>query len=399
MTTAPTASSGSSARATVAPSTPVGPSILISCGGTGGHLSPGIALAEGLRGRGYAVTLLISEKKIDARLVEKYPHFEFVRIAGAPLAWSPRPLARFVSSQLRGLAFSRRLIRERRPVAIVGFGGFTSASILLAGAMAGVPVALHEANRVPGKAVRVMGRLAKRVYLPPGVGLPQAKPGIVRPAGLPVRAEIRRYPAAEARAAMGLRPEGKVVVVLGGSQGASSLNTWARTAAPALAAAGVQLYCVTGPGKGDGTTEQLPGPNGDMLPVIFSPFCDRMAELMSAADLVVSRAGAGTIAELVRCETPAVLVPYPFAADDHQAANAAYFVEHGGGVAVDDAVVAGITPQVLTLLADDAALAAYRQSLRRLEQADALGTVLDDLERLINPSEPPREAVGRAQTA
>ncbi len=372
---------------------------LISCGGTGGHLSPGIALAEGLQARGHAVTLLISHKKVDARLIEKYPHFEFVRIAGAPLAFHPVKLARFFKTQIQGLLFARQLVRETRPVAIVGFGGFTSTSIILAGVMARVPVALHEANRVPGKAIRFLSRFARRVYLPPGITLETIKPQALRHAGLPVRAEIQRHGVAEARASLGLRPDAKVVAVLGGSQGATSLNRWAQEAAPELAQAGVQLYAVTGPGKGKGSTAVLPTATGETVPVVFSPFCDRMAELMSAADLVISRAGAGTLAELVRCETPAILAPYPFAADDHQAANAAYFEAQGGGMVVSDSAVAGLTPRVLALLADGTELAQWRENLRRMDQANALAGVLEDLETLISPPAPPHGSVRRPQTA
>ena len=165
---------------------------LISCGGTGGHLSPGIALAEGLVARGHAVTLLISHKKVDARLIEKYPGLRFMRLPGSGFGWNPVALIRFIVTQTHGFFFSLRQVRSVRPDGIVGFGGFTSASIIVAGALRGVPVVLHEANRVPGRAIRLLGRLAKRVYLPPGVRLPRVRAGIVRPMGLPVRREFVR---------------------------------------------------------------------------------------------------------------------------------------------------------------------------------------------------------------
>lgn len=358
---------------------------LISCGGTGGHLSPGIALAEGLAARGHRATLLISNKKVDTTLIAKYPELAFERIPGAPLAWSLAGLARFVVSQGKGLRFAWRLVRRERPAAIVGFGGFTTASVILVGAVLGVPVLLHEANRVPGRAIRLLGPLARRVYLPEGVSVGGVKAERRRAAGLPVRAEIRRCETTAARESFGLRAVGKVLAVLGGSQGASSLNAWAEREAERLAAAGVQVYVVTGPAKVAGRSWGAAGPGGGGWPVVFSPFCDRMAELMSAADLVVSRAGAGTIAELVRCETPAVLVPYPHAADNHQAANAEYFTRQGGGVMVADDALAGMTEVVLAAIGDDARLGEWRVNLRRMDQADALAVVLDDLEVLTAP--------------
>ena len=292
-----------------------GKRFLIACGGTGGHLSPGIALAEGLVARGNRVTLLISHKKVDARLVEKYPHFTFLRIPGAPFSWKPAGLVRFLWQQLKGLSFGISLVRRERPHAIIGFGGFTTASIILAGFLHRVPVALHEANHVPGRAIRRLSKLARRVYLPPGDTLPGLKPGKLLSLGLPVRREIARESTSAARAVFDLDSSQPVLVVLGGSQGATALNDWARTHAAAFAAEGIQTYCVTGLGKSEGEVTEYLRRDGGTAKVIFSPFCDRMGTLMSAADLVVSRAGAGTLAELARCGTPSILIPFPHAAD------------------------------------------------------------------------------------
>lgn len=355
---------------------------LISCGGTGGHLSPGIALAEGLRARGHRVTLFISHKKIDARLIEKYPDLSFVRIPGAPFGLHPLTFARFVWHQTHAFFFSLRQVRTLRPAGIVGFGGFTTASLMVAGALAGIPVALHEANRVPGRAIRLLGRLARRVYLPPGVELPQARAGAVRAAGLPVRREISRGSGAAARTALGLDPHRPVLAVLGGSQGASALNDWARRQAERLAREGVQLYCVTGPGKGEEGAKTFPGPGGVPVQAVFISFSDRMADILSAADLVVSRAGAGTIAELIRCRTPAVLVPYPQAADNHQAANAAWFAREGGGGVVAQTEVDGLDREVPGWLHDAERLNRARLELERLDRSDPLSFMLDDLESL-----------------
>ena len=192
---------------------------LIACGGTGGHLAPGIALAEGLALRGHRATLLVSRKRIDARLLEKYPRLETVAVPGAPFTLRPPGCLRFLWEQSRGFFRCRRLVRAVRPEAIVGFGGWTTAAVVLAGALYGVPIALHEANRVPGRAIRMLGRLAWRVYLPPGVSLPGVRAEALRFAGLPVRAEIVRGPRAAACAALGLDPACRILVVLGGSRG------------------------------------------------------------------------------------------------------------------------------------------------------------------------------------
>jgi len=379
-----------------APAPPGSRAFLLSCGGTGGHLSPGIALAEGLAARGHRPILLISHKKVDTRLASKYPALRFEPIPGTPFGAHPAVLGRFLVSQSKGYAAGRRLVRAERPAAIVGFGGFTTASVILAGRLHGVPVALHESNRVPGKAVRHLARFADRVWLPPGIALPgrPADDPRVRAAAMPVRAEIVRVPRAEAAARLGLDPAKKILAVFGGSQGATPLNSWARDAARDLAARGVQLVCVTGLGKGEAAFTENPGPSlpaattslSTPRPAVRSawiPFCDDVAGLLSAADLVVARAGAGSLAEFARIGVPAVLVPYPQAADDHQRANAAWFCEQGGGVVLDQTAIAGLTSLATSLVLDDTKLAGFRAGLARIDAAPSLEFMLNDLDRLV----------------
>lgn len=362
---------------------------LISCGGTGGHLSPGISLAEGLIARGHTATLLISRKKVDARLLEKYPALKFERMPGRPFSWHPVRLALCCVSQLRSMIFCIRLIARSNPDAVVGFGGFTSAPIVLAGRLGGVPVALHESNRVPGMAVRLLGRFATRVYLPAGVRIRSVGAAATRQVGLPVRHEIVRLNRAESRVALGLEVGPKVLAILGGSQGAVTFNAWVRSHVEALAAEGVQVYCLTGLGKGQEEVRELKARSGAAVKLIFVPFCDRMAELLSAADLVISRAGAGTIAELIRCETPAILVPYPHAADNHQRANAAFFERQGGGLVVDQARIATLQSEVLDAIFNDWLLRKFRGNLKRMDRANSLELMIRDLESLTGSASSP----------
>ncbi|TAG31260.1 MAG: UDP-N-acetylglucosamine--N-acetylmuramyl-(pentapeptide) pyrophosphoryl-undecaprenol N-acetylglucosamine transferase [Verrucomicrobia bacterium] len=363
--------------------TPPGRTFLLSCGGTGGHLSPGIALAEGLVARGHRAVLLISHKKVDTRLAAKYPALQFEPIPGTPFGGHPAVLGRFLISQSKGFGVGWKLVRRTRPAAIIGFGGFTTASVVLAGALHGVPVALHEANRVPGKAVRTLARFAQRVWLPPGVELPKVPNAKIRAAGLPVRAEIVRVPQVEAATRLGLDPSRKVLVVFGGSQGASALNQWARDAAQNLARVGIQLACVTGLGKGEAAFTEAPGQAGTKVRSAWIPFCDDVASLLSAADLVVARAGAGSLAEFARIGVPAVLVPYPQATDDHQRANAAYFASQEGGVVLDQNSLVQLTPLATSLILDSDRLARHRQALSRLAAEPSLDFILDDLAALL----------------
>lgn len=254
-------------------------SFLIACGGTGGHLAPGIALAEALRARGHATTLFISRKQIDARLCGKYPDLTTVSVPETAFSWRPDRAVRFFARQLQGLAFSLNYLRRNKPDVIVGFGGFTNTGIVIAGRWRHVPVALHEANRVPGRAIRWLSRIADRLYLPPGVRLPGRSGLFVRHTGLPVRNEVARVLRPEARAQLGIDPLQKLLVIVGGSQGAGPLNRWVEENLTALAQEGVQLWCVTGPGKGKAGVRELRTRNGATVRAWFESFTDRVGLL------------------------------------------------------------------------------------------------------------------------
>ena len=250
-----------------------------------------------------------------------------------------------------------------------------------------IPVALHEANRVPGRAVRLLSRFARRLYLPPGVHLRRARGGTVRAQGLPVRSEFQRIARAAALETLGIRPARRLVAVLGGSQGATALNDWTERNLEALALEGVQVFCVSGPGKRTTREERvLRTREGGEVTSYFVPFCDRMAELLSCADVVVSRAGAGTLAELARTGTPAVLVPFPHAADDHQAANAQFFEQQGGGMVVDQRFLGGLQKEIQELVFNDWLLGKFRENLSRMDQENSLASMIDDLEDLAGSS-------------
>lgn len=369
---------------------------LIACGGTGGHLSPGIALAEGLNARGHETTLLISRKQVDTRLIAKYPHLRFVRVPGAPFTLQPAGLLRFGWQQTAAFWTSARLIRARRPRVIVGFGGFTTTGIIIVAALFRRTVALHEANRVPGRAIRLLGGLARRLYLPPGVPMARVRRARIRHVGLPVRREILPLPRETARARLGFDPAGKVLAIFGGSQGAAALNQWVRDHLERLAGEGIQVCCVTGLGKGGDETRMLPGPSGRRMKAVFMPFCDDVATLLSAADLVVSRAGAGTIAELMRCATPAILVPFPHAADNHQWANARFFEQQGGGIAFDQHYLSDLEHEVRDIIFNDWLLRKFHANLERMDRANSLDVILNDLEDLSLPARPGRRKRRRA---
>jgi len=227
--------------------------------------------------------------------------------------------------------------------------------------------------------------------------VPGVRAARVRHVGLPVRREIVRRPREAAQIRLGFDPSQKLLVILGGSQGASALNGWVRGRLARLAGEGIQVCCVTGLGKGGDEVRTFPAKTGQSVRAVFLPFCDDVATLLSAADLVVSRAGAGTLAELIRCATPAILVPYPQAADNHQWANARFFEQLGGAVVIYQQYLVDLDREVRDIIFNDWLLGKFRANLQRMDRANSLDLILDDLTGLVarGPASAPSAEPGR----
>ncbi len=352
---------------------------LISCGGTGGHLSPGIAIAESLLDRGQGCLLVISRKQVDARLIENYQHLDFVKAPGAPFSLHPVRFLSFVIQQLWLLIFSFRFVRKYRPDVIIAFGGFISTGFAIAGIGRRCPLALHETNRKAGKATRFLSGLANRIYLPEGVRLGGVTPEKVLHLSYPLRSDIRRSTREAAREKLGIDIEGKLVVVLGGSQGAQILNEWVLENFESLAAEGINVYCVTGIGKGYECVQEFTNAKGGEFRAYFTPFTDQMSEVLSSADLVAGRAGSGTIAELVHCRVPSILIPLLHAAENHQLANARFLERQGGCIVLEQGRLEKLRSEILDVIFNDWLLGKFRQNLKLLERGDSAERIASDL--------------------
>ncbi|WOO43553.1 UDP-N-acetylglucosamine--N-acetylmuramyl-(pentapeptide) pyrophosphoryl-undecaprenol N-acetylglucosamine transferase [Rubellicoccus peritrichatus] len=356
---------------------------VISCGGTGGHLSPGIALAESLNAAGHESHLLISRKDVDSRLVSGYPQLDFIRSPGSGFSWKPIQFIKFNVQQLRALVFAVRLLSEKKPDAVIGFGGFLTVGVVFAGFVKGCPVILHEANRKPGRAIRLMSGFARRIYLPSGVSLRSLPPKTVRHLGYPVRKEIRPLSRDEARKRLGIDITGKLLLVLGGSQGALALNRWVKENFEKLADQGISVLCVTGLMKESRGQLERVSQDGHTAKAYFMPFTNQMAEVLSSADLVVSRAGAGSIAEFMRCRLPSILVPYPHATDNHQSANAQFVEQQGGAVVVAQEKLPQLIDEVTETIFNDFLLNELRSNLQRMDRDNSADYIVSDLESIL----------------
>jgi UDP-N-acetylglucosamine--N-acetylmuramyl-(pentapeptide) pyrophosphoryl-undecaprenol N-acetylglucosamine transferase len=335
-------------------------SVLLAGGGTAGHVSPLLALADCLRRRDpdVSVTALGTAEGLEARLVPErgYPLLEVPKV---PLPRRPSgDLLRLPASLRRAVAAAGRAIDSTGADVVVGFGGYVSSPAYLAARRRGVPIVVHEQNARPGLANRLGSRFAAEVAVTfPGTPLRGA-----HVTGMPLRREIATLDRAalrdEARAHFGL-DDVPTVLVTGGSLGAQRLNQSFADAAAEVSAAGVQVLHVTGAGK-----EFDPGAVPGAQYVVL-PYCDRMDLAYAAADLVVARAGASTVCELTAVGLPAVYVPLPIGNGEQQL-NVSAVAQAGGGVVAADATVsaAWVLDTVVPLALD-------RERLTRMSAAAA----------------------------
>lgn len=311
-------------------------SVLLAGGGTAGHVSPLLAVADCLRRRrpDVAITVLGTAQGLESRLVPA---------RGYDLALVPKvPLPRRLSADLLRLpgrlraairAADRALTSSQAEV-VVGFGGYVATPAYLAARRRGIPVVVHEQNARPGLANRLGSRGAAAVAVTfPETALPRA---VVT--GMPLRTEItglvRASRREEAAAHFGLDPQRPTLLVTGGSLGAQRINEAVREALPDLSAAGIQVLHVTGAGK---DYPVPPPPQGGASCVVLA-YVDAMELAYAVADLVLARAGANTVCELTAVGLPAVYVPLPIG-NGEQRLNARHVVAAGGGVLVEDAAL------------------------------------------------------------
>ena len=304
-------------------------SVAIACGGTGGHLFPGLAVAEQLVQRDCAVTLLISAKEVDQQAVKMAAGMEIVTLPGVGLQRGGE------LAFLRGFSQSYRAAKKHfethPPQAALAMGGFTSAPPILAAKAFGAQTYLHESNTIPGRANRWLSRVVNRAF----VGFPSATDRLKNPkvtvTGTPVRPPFqpsRQGGTGLCRAALGLEPARPVLLVMGGSQGACGINELVLQSLPLLAklAPELQWFHLTGPSQAERVRQAYAALK---LKAVVHPFFAQMELALGAASAAISRAGASSLAELAAMRLPAVLVPYPAATDNHQFENARAYQQTG----------------------------------------------------------------------
>ena len=358
--------------------------VIIAGGGTGGHVFPAMALAEALlrRGSGNREVLFVgSEGGLEADLVPRHGYkiqlLKVGKLKGS--AWSVR--ARTLAGLPLAVGAALGILRRFKPDVVVGVGGYASAPVVMAASLLRLPVALLEQNAVPGVTNRVLSRFARRVvtafqhaqgYFPAGKAVLL---------GNPIRAEVAAallaIKSAQEKAALGEPP---CLLVLGGSQGARPVNELVCAALPRLMrqVPGLRVIHQTGPAD----QERVAARYEELgVEARVEAFIRDMVTAYEPAWLMVGRSGASTVSELTLAGLPALLIPYPFAADDHQAKNAEEVDKAGGAMVLRQAELTptALADQLATLLSDVGRLRPMTRAMRAVARPNAA----DDAARLV----------------
>lgn len=359
--------------------------IILTTGGTGGHIFPALAVAEAVR--------------------ERFPHCSILFVGGthgpeatlareAGLPFKALPSQGILGKGLKSLPGLVRLgwgvvrgmflIRSFKPEVIVGFGGYAGFPAVMAGSLLKVPTAVHEQNSIPGMCNRILGRRVDRIFTSfedRGDYFDAEKTVMT---GNPVRADIVRLGRQDSGKGSS---RGKRLLVLGGSQGATAINDALMEILPALCREQVDIWHQTG----SRDFERVRARYRDVCPLArVEPFIEDMAAAYDFADLVLCRAGATTLAELTIAGKASVLIPFPYAVHDHQLKNARYLEEAGAALVMVQTYMSevNVAGTITDLLAMPEKLRAMGHSARRLGRPDAAGAIVDEMIALISSEKP-----------
>lgn len=360
--------------------------VVFAGGGTGGHVYPAIAIADALKSRGTLPEFVGTADRLEAKIVPQ-AGYTLHTIASRPLSrrfGSGLPLT--VLANGAGVAQSAALLRKLKPAFVIATGGYVCFPLVLAAralrelALYRGPIALFEPNARAGLTNRLLAPMVDEVWGAFEAGDPRFNGKYVK-TGIPVRATLRDLPSRElAVSRLGLDPNRKTLLAIGGSQGARAINDALTTLIKSDGLPpGWQLLHATGEREYDRVRAELGSPN-----TVVRPYLDDMADAYAAADLVLARAGASTIGELAALGKPAILVPYPHAAEDHQAANAERFAAAGAAVTLADRELAsGRLRLVLAECAQPSRLEEMRAAAARSNAGDPVSTIVARVDALL----------------
>lgn len=345
--------------------------LLLTGGGTGGHLFPAVATAQQFRKHFPATEVLFvgTRRKVDTGSLDRYGFkSESIRCYGLK-GKNPLELLKAIAALPLSYYQALKIIKRFRPNILMGVGGYVTGPVVAAGKNCGVPVVIHEQNSVPGLANRKLGRIADRVCLSlPGSGA-QFPADKITYTGNPVRSTILEL----ATNTKANRHAKKTLLILGGSQGARAVNTLVSEALSIFSEKTLSTMRVIHQ-TGDRDAEQVREIYRKIgIEALVEPFFTSMEEIYGKADLLISRAGATTLSEIAVLGKPVVLIPYPYAADNHQEKNGEYYVAGGGALQYreKELVAKQLAEKVEQLLTDEKTRGKMGKAMRKLAFPDA----------------------------
>lgn len=365
--------------------------ILFAGGGTGGHLYPGIAVAEALRESNSNVkpVFLCTQRKIDRTILEP-TGFEFIPQPIVPPVTTITGLLKFWKSWRETKDLVRRTIRERNPVAVLGLGGYAAGVGVKIAALKKIPTAIVNPDVVPGKANKYLMQYASAVccqFSETAEHVTLQQRAKLKVTGCPIRADITRLPTRDdAAKRLGLDPTLHTLLITGASLGAQTINEAAVTLLPQIELNGWQILHLSGK---DHAASVRAAYREKSLPALVIDFTPAMADVWAASDLAISRSGASSCAELTATGVPSILMPYPYHKDLHQRANAQVLSDAGAAVLVDDEKdrkknADKLQPLLESLLHDSSKRTTMATAARQIGRPDAARAVADVLTQLIS---------------
>ncbi|MEG1500705.1 MAG: undecaprenyldiphospho-muramoylpentapeptide beta-N-acetylglucosaminyltransferase [Clostridiales bacterium] len=360
---------------------------VITGGGTGGHIYPALAIAQGLKEVMGAEILYLGGKDTMENRLAPLAGFKFSPVDCRGLQGLSWQSIKALYHNLKGQKEAKIILQAFTPDIVIGTGGYVAAPVVLAAAALGIPSMIHEQNAFPGKANRLLSRKVDRVCLTfTAAGKHFPAKSKMTLTGLPVRQEILLAQREASLQKLGLRDDKPVFLITGGSQGARTINDAVVPAMEELLAAGLQVVHITGP-KNYASVRQKLAKTGvfDYKGLILLPYLDKIESALAAADLVLARAGASFLSEMLCRGLPGILIPYPYAAGNHQEENARSLQEAGAALIIKDNCLnkESLLAHVLFLLKDRQKLTEMSAAARALAMPDALDNILKIAEELI----------------
>ncbi|MGN6246924.1 MAG: undecaprenyldiphospho-muramoylpentapeptide beta-N-acetylglucosaminyltransferase [Ginsengibacter sp.] len=353
--------------------------IIIAGGGTGGHIFPALAIANALKNRDATIEILFVGAK-DKMEMEKIPAAGY-KIVGLDIAgYNRSSLIKNISLPVKLITSFlqvRKTLKQFRPHAVIGVGGYSSYPVLRVAQGMKIPTFIHESNSLPGKSNIMLGKRAKAIFVP-SEGMEKFFPSEkIKITGNPVRKVFTEtIPKVEALSFFGLSPQMKTVFVMGGSLGAKSINETVEENIDLFKKNNLQLIWQTG----KGFAAQAAKAEEERSNIWSNAFIDKMENAYAAADVVISRSGAMAVAELCVVGKPAIFVPYPFAAEDHQTVNASVLVNKKAALLVPDAKVKSeLFPCLLQLLNDEQQMKELKENISKLGNTNADEVIADEV--------------------